>query len=228
MKSTHFIVSAVLILVAAAQAIAQGTYTAQDDGYNQVTIRPSDIPSDAPQLEFYPVSIYKGANALPRLNSDTETRMFRTRIKAWSKIKSNFAGHYILATWGCGSDCLQITIIDAKTGKIFHPNGVTYNVSTNVHAALLESGLNWHGEGSVKFQVDSELLILFGMPEEDTNRRGISYYIWRKNKLSLVRFVPKAWYGDEYVNTLSQPCVQHLQAPPCLQAINFLGFIAQR
>jgi hypothetical protein len=196
MKPAHFIASVAFTLITAVRASTQGIYTAQDDGYNQVTIRPSDIPSDAPRFESYSVSIYKGANASPRLNSDAETWLFRTRIKAWSKVKPNFAGHYILATWGCGLDCLQITIIDARTGKVFHPNGVTYNVSTNVHAALLESGLAWHGEGSVKFQAGSELLILFGMPEEDTKRRGISYYVWRNNKLSLVRFVPRAWYDE--------------------------------
>jgi hypothetical protein len=120
--------------------------------------------------------------------------MYRTRIKEWSQVKPNFAGHYILATWGCGADCVQIAIIDAKTGAVFHPTGVISNTSSNVDEALIDGKPKWPTEGSVKFQTDSQLLILFGMPEEDTKRRGISYYRWHNNKLSLVRFVPRAWY----------------------------------
>mgnify|MGYP003334268877 CR=1 FL=1 len=165
-----------------------------DDGYNEVTIRPSDVPRDAPQFDAYPATIHKGPNALPNLRSDARTRMYRTRIKAWSEVKPNFAGHYILATWGCGTECVQMAIIDAKTGKVFHPAGVTSNAANNVHDALFDGKPKWPNEGSIKFQANSKLLVLIGMPEEDSKRRGISYYVWRHNRLSLVRFIPKAWY----------------------------------
>lgn len=32
--------------------------------------------------------------------------------------RPNFAGHYILTTWGCGTSCLMGAIIDARTGKV--------------------------------------------------------------------------------------------------------------
>jgi hypothetical protein len=188
MKRALSIAFTILAIASAASAVET------DDRYNEVTIRPSDIPPDAPRFEAYPASVYEGPNALPNLSSDSETRMYRTRIKEWSKVKPNFAGHYILATWGCGTECVQMTIIDAKTGKVFHPSGVTSNAANNVHDALIDGKPNWPNEGSIKFQANSELLVLIGMPEEDTKRRGISYYIWHHNRLSLVRFVPKAWY----------------------------------
>ena len=170
---------------------------ADDDGYNEVTIRPSDIPQDAPRFESYPAKIYAGKNAEPDLHSDPETRMFHTRISEWSKQKPNFAGHYILATWGCGTSCTQLAIIDAKTGRVFHPAGVTYNDATNIHNALLEGGDFWHASGATKFRLDSKLLVLIGMPEEARARRGVSYYVWSEEKRSLVRFVKKAWYEDQ-------------------------------
>lgn len=165
-----------------------------NDDYNEITIRLSDVPADGPRFDSFRVPVYKGPNGTPDLTSDSQTRMYRTRIKEWAKAKPNFAGHYILATWGCGTECLQITIIDAKTGKVFHPSGVTSNAANNVDDKLLEGKPRWPNEGSIKFQANSKLLMLFGMPEEDTTRRGIYYFVWRDNRLSLVRFVPKAWY----------------------------------
>jgi hypothetical protein len=83
------------------------------------------------------------------------------------------------------------------TGKVFSPAGVATNAATNVHHELLEGGDLWHASGAIKFRPDSNLLVLIGMPEEDTTRRGISYYVWNGTSLSLVRFVHKAWYKDD-------------------------------
>lgn len=160
-----------------------------DDGYNEVTIRPSDIPADAPRFEHFPAELFHEKNAAPNLRSDSTTKMFRTRLAQWAKEKPNFAGHYILATWGCGADCTQISIIDAKTGKIYHPDGVNSNVTANIHADLWSAG-------TIQFHRDSRLLVLIGMPEERTKDRGISYYVWEKNRLRRIRFVPKAWYPE--------------------------------
>jgi hypothetical protein len=176
--------------------VAVASAASDDDGYNEVTIRPSDIPTDAPRFEDFPVEVYSGRNAVPNLRSEATTRMFRSRLAQWAKEKPNFAGHYILATWGCGTDCTQIAIIDAKTGKIFHPAGVTTNVAVNVHHDLLEGGDLWHASGAIKFRNGSRLLVLIGMPEERTKDRGISYYVWERDRLRLVRFVPKAWYPE--------------------------------
>lgn len=189
MKSSLLATIFALTLAANAQA-----NPLDDDGYDEFTIRLSDIPRDAPRFASYRVPVYAGANAAPNLTADAESRMFRTRIREWAKEKPNFAGHYILATWGCGTECVQLTVIDARTGQVFHPAGVGLNVATNVDDALIKGKPAWPNEGSIKFQADSQLLILFGMPGEDVKRRGISYYVWRDNKMSLVRHVPKAWY----------------------------------
>lgn len=186
----HTALAALFIFFAAA---SEATAATADEGYNEVTIRHGDVPRNAPRFENYPAERYTGKNAKPVLNGDATTRMFRSRIKNWSKARPNFAGHYILATWGCGPDCIQVAIIDVITGKVTHPAGITTNVSTNVHQELLERSGRWCS-GSIKFRTDSKLLVLIGMPEEDTDRRGISYYVLYGAKPSLKRFVPKAWY----------------------------------
>jgi hypothetical protein len=33
----------------------------------------------------------------------------------------NFDGHFVVATWGCGTGCGQFAIVDAITGKVFAP-----------------------------------------------------------------------------------------------------------
>lgn len=170
--------------------VAGSAYAASDeDEYNEFTIRPEDIPADAPKFEDFLVPVYTGPNAKPDLRGDRETRMFRTRLASWAKEKPNFAGHYILATWGCGTSCYSIKIIDAKTGSIYHPAGTGSNAFVNIHESLEDKTL--------QFRSDSKLLVLIGMPEEDTTRRGISYYVWENNKMKRIRFIHKAWYPEK-------------------------------
>ena len=171
------------LLVSGAVALAESS---TEDAYDAYTIRPSDIPAQAPRMIDYPALPFVGKNATPKLDGDAETRMFRTRIAQWAKETPNFAGHYILATWGCGTDCTQIAIIDAQTGRVYHPQGVSTNVSVNVHDALVGQTL--------VFQQDSRLLRIIGMPEERSEERGVSYYLWENNRLRRIRFVLKGWY----------------------------------
>lgn len=162
-----------------------------NDGYDEATIRVSDIPTNAPKFAAYPAKVFAGPNAKLKINNDLEAQRYRTRLREWSTKKVNFAGHYILATWGCGTGCVQIMFIDAKSGKVFHPEGIRSNVAVNVHDDMLVGGRSWYGEGSVHFQSNSELLVLVGAPEEDMKRRGISYYVWHNDELKLVQHVAK-------------------------------------
>jgi hypothetical protein len=74
--------------------------------------------SRVPQFRDYPVSeAYIGKTAPLILTRDD--KMFRTRLRwAAKNLKPNFAGRYILTTWGCGTSCLMGAVIDAKTGKV--------------------------------------------------------------------------------------------------------------
>jgi len=175
--------------------IAAPVFGATDaEGYDEHTIRPSDIPKDAPRFNDYPADPYSGPNAAPDVLRDPRSRMYRTQLRGWAKEKPNFAGHYILATWGCGTGCTQIAVIDALTGKVFHPSGARTNSVVDVHDELLieeDPSPRRADFGALRYRVDSRLLVLIGTPENRVENRGISYFVWENDRLRKVRFVPK-------------------------------------
>jgi hypothetical protein len=90
-----------------------------------------------PTFEQYRVTeLFSGTPVPPRLVT-TEERRFRTVIrqgitKGWgvadgvtgddlNRPGPNFAGHYSIVRWGCGTDCHMIAIVDLQTGQIFAP-----------------------------------------------------------------------------------------------------------
>ena len=162
--------------------------------FGALEIRQSDVPEDAPRFKDYPATPYAGPNAAPDVRSDPRSRMYRTLLTGWATEKPNFAGHYILATWGCGTGCTQIAVIDALTGKVFHPLRARTNSVVDVHEELLidgDSSPRRADFGALRYSVDSRLLVLIGTPEERRENRGISYFIWENDSLRKVRFVPK-------------------------------------
>ena len=189
-RRTH--IAALLALALA--LVAPAAVGAVDDGYDEHTIRPSDIPKDAPRFEDYPAQPYTGANAAPDISSDLRSRRYRTQLRGWATETPNFAGHYILATWGCGTGCTQIAIIDSVTGKVFHPRGARTNSIVNVHDELLvadQPSPRRADFGALRYRVDSRLLVLIGTPEQRPENRGVSYFVWEKESLRRIRLVPK-------------------------------------
>lgn len=161
------------------------------DRSDQSTIKASDIPKDAPRFREFPARLYLGKNAPFHLGSNSETRLYRTRLFAWAKERPNFAGHYVLATWGCGTECTQLTIIDVRTGKAYHPVGLSTISANKVDDEL--TGGNWFASGAVRFLPNSRMLILMGAPEERNEDRGIAFYVWGENhRLNRIRFIPKS------------------------------------
>lgn len=166
-----------------------------NEGEDKSIIRLSDIPGDAPRPADYPATPYTGPNAAPDVRSERRSRMYRTQLRGWAREKPNFAGHYILATWGCGTGCTQIAVIDALTGKVFHPPGVRTNSIVDVDGELLvdgDSSPRREDFGALRYSADSRLLVLIGMPENRAENRGISYFVWEDDRLRRIRLVRKA------------------------------------
>ena len=62
---------------------------------------------------------YNGKLAGPDFSTDDAARYFRTRIKEGCKNKGiNFAGHYTIIEWGCGTSCQLMAIVNRKNGRI--------------------------------------------------------------------------------------------------------------
>lgn len=104
-------------------------------------------------FEKYPAKLYKGKKAPLKLG---EWSYFRTRLKAAHQDgKINFAGNYIVTTWGCGASCLSGAMIDKRTGKVYDiPLGETEDGVTPY-----ESGAECFAEGAEL--EDSERLVFY-------------------------------------------------------------------
>lgn len=85
--------------------------------YDTIKIYKKYIPKTS--FEDFPAQLYKGKLAEPDFSSYPDAKRFITRIKKECANGINFAGHYTLVTWGCGSSCQNGVIVDRKTGKIF-------------------------------------------------------------------------------------------------------------
>jgi hypothetical protein len=74
--------------------------------------------SELPRFEDYAVQEKWGGTAAPVKFQTPSDREYRTQFTRASKQPPNFAGHYRVATWGCGTDCLQGGIVDLSTGQL--------------------------------------------------------------------------------------------------------------
>jgi hypothetical protein len=97
-----------------------------------------------PRFENYPVTkIYRGKVAQLKLTKWDEA--WRERFQwAIENLEVDYAGHYILYTWPCGSECLTGVAINAKNGRV----------------SWLDVRLNHHVEKPVDFRINSSLIIL--------------------------------------------------------------------
>lgn len=92
---------------------------------------------------------YEGRVAKVDFSSWPDAAKYRTAITKDVKRGVNFAGSYIVSTWGCGrkkSDaCVGHAIIDARTGKIvlydvIGRTGADFSRESNVFSVTLQSG----------------------------------------------------------------------------------------
>ena len=128
---------------------------------------------DKPSFEDFPVtSIYNGTSTEVNISSNPNARQFRTALR-WA-VKGNppnFAGHYIVAEWGCGSSCQSGMIIDTISGTVYDmPDEATTR--------------------GIEYKLDSFLFITNPFYEDDPTRYiydiPAKYYLWKNNKFNLI------------------------------------------
>ena len=131
-----------------------------------------------PSFDSYPATeVFKGTPAPPILRTSHQ-RMFRTMIRDAAKKGPNFAGHYMIASWGCGAGCVSLALIDEKTGTVYDgPFGtIAWTPSQGESEPL-------------SFRTNSRLLIARGCPEEDEKACGSYFYEWTGSTFKLLRKV---------------------------------------
>jgi hypothetical protein len=108
-----------------------------------------------PRFSDFPVqSTYRGRPAPAQLTSRFDHR-FQTVIRKGADEGPNFAGHYTVVIWGCGTSCAQFVIVDASSGTVYDPPFESV-VGGDAKGSLREWGLH--------FQLDSALFVAPRVP----------------------------------------------------------------
>jgi hypothetical protein len=90
-----------------------------------------------------------------------QTRRYATQLREAQKHPVDFAGHFVMASWGCGAGCVMAAAIDAPTGAV---TMLPFTVS------------DWPLDVTepLSYRKDSSLLVIRGSRSEKGN--GTYYY----------------------------------------------------
>jgi hypothetical protein len=150
--------------------------------------------SAVPRFEDYPAgSIYEGSPAALKLDKPLAQK-YADEIQDGitdAHNRANFAGHFIVAKWGCGAPCLRAAIIDAPTGEIFFPP-ITFEGTGPVSfdLPLLAIGRELPRNPDLEVRPDSDLMIVKATPSQAGKHLSYTFYfLWRQNRWTLLRKV---------------------------------------
>jgi hypothetical protein len=179
MRTFCFIVACFVLAV----AIAPRPSAAQETG--------------APRFEDYAAAAGREKVAPLDVRSHPLARKFRTAIRQQLREEGvNFAGHYTLASMGCGTGCSIVAIVDARTGRAYFPKELEGWTS------IVGDYDPPEGEDVWTYRAGSRLLRAVGRPnigragEERHGASGIYYYEWTNRRLRQVKFTPVGSYPE--------------------------------
>jgi len=130
-------------------------------------------------FQHYPAAAdFTGTPAKPILLTPHE-RLFRTQILTQARSGPNFAGHFTIAKWGCGSPCIGFAIINERTGAVYDA------VDPVLTVACVD---NNRVDSSLDFNIKSRLVVATGF--SDKLGCGDNYFEWDGKRLKLIHFKP--------------------------------------
>ena len=121
----------------------------------------------APRFEDYPASsaVIERRGKL-KLNNRF-ARKYRTALREGLRdYPIEFAGRYVVVTFGCGTTCMFGGWVDAQSGEAFGMPGI------------LDTFGPFGVETPLVFRADSRLVITLGAARSDETRPEASYYEW--------------------------------------------------
>lgn len=138
-----------------------------------------------PTFRQYAAKVEKTKAKKINFASHKRAKTFRTNLSNALKEGVNFAGHYILASWGCGTNCNDGGIIDARTGNVYFPKELE-----GIGIGFCE--IDYETVEPLAFKPDSRLLVLSGFKGGDLNSEksscGIYYFEWTGTAFKQVKF----------------------------------------
>jgi hypothetical protein len=133
------------------------------------------------------------------LASHKIARNYRTNLRNAAKDGVNFAGHYILTGWGCGTNCTEWAVIDGRNGRVYFPR--EFQGAVDGFCDLPGNGMpadapadnDSRPYGPLYFKADSRLVVLAGFPSGGLDNRrskcGVYYFEWTGDRLRQVKLV---------------------------------------
>lgn len=135
--------------------------------------KPIATLNKTPKYESYPAKVVYAEAQPPLVLATKLAKRYKTVITEESAKPVNFAGHYRVATWGCGTDCRGFAIINKQTGAVYTLPG------------LVEvAGVMGIEEDRLAFKADSRLFVITGIQNDSIE--GKFFYLWEKEKLRLL------------------------------------------
>ena len=162
--------SVAIVLALTANAFTQPVRPASQAGAAVVT--------GTPQFEDFPAVASPPTRNAPLILTPRD-RQYRTRLRAAAE-RPNFAGHYVLTTWGCGTECLYGAAVNLRTGW------VTFLPFATCCVGEAPNG----DERMVAFRPNSALLVVLGMRDGRGSDIGSHYYRIQGDRLVHLRSVP--------------------------------------
>lgn len=145
----------------------------QASNFDQDEVSKKSSESEPPKFSHYLSEPYDGPRASVNLVSDFD-KNFRTRIRGTQSQPVNFAGEYVLSTWGCGTSCSMGVAVSSRTGRV---------------VALPGTACCWKGEGErVIFKKNSRLLVLAGLINEG-GKYGAHFYELKNDQFVHVKTI---------------------------------------
>jgi hypothetical protein len=141
-----------------------------------------------PKFSSYPAAIEKAQTRSIDFRRSPGSTTFRTRLKAALAEGTDFAGHYKIAGWGCGTGCISGAVIDVRNGRVYFPEEL-YALSVGSFTGDYESE-------PLKYRKNSRLLVLSGIPgsaDDNATQKpwGDYYYEWKNNRFRQVGYVKR-------------------------------------
>lgn len=126
-------------------------------------------------FEAYPIKQQYSAATAKLILANKQDHEFQSQLRRAIKQRPNFAGHYILTSFGCGASCVMAAIIDATNGRV---KWLPFTVCC------------WDGDAApIDFRRDSALIVIRGMRNEQG--LGTFYYTYRQGRLQLIAERPE-------------------------------------
>jgi len=105
---------------------------------------------------------------------------------------ANFAGHLIVIQWGCGSPCMRMAVVDARTGDVHYPPISFEGIGAqSFDLPLLTLPDSVPQNPVVQFRLSSGLFIVkASLGRLGRHDPSVYYFLWHTDRWVLLRRVP--------------------------------------